>query len=210
MKKLISAAVAVAVMGGAAIFLAPKVANKVTEEVVHEEAGGEALIGGPFELVDQNGKTVRDADFRGKFMIVFFGFTHCPDVCPTNLAKLGEILEGLGDDANKIAPLFVSLDQERDTVERLKEYASAFDERIIFLTGSKEQLDKAAKEYKVYSQKVPAQGPGAGGQGSEPGYQIDHSAFIYLMDGEGKYRAHFVDEEDTGKIVAAIRGELKN
>lgn len=136
-----------------------------------------ANIGGPFQLTDQSGKRVSEASYKGGPMIVFFGFTHCPDVCPTTLFEMTEVLKRIPKD-KKVAALFVTVDPERDTPALLKEYLSSFDPRISGLTGSREEIDAALKAYRVFAKKVPQEN----GE-----YSMDHSAIIYLMDKQGRF-----------------------
>ena len=138
-------------------------------------------VGGPFRLTGQSGEVVTEANFAGKPFLVFFGFTHCPDVCPTTLFEMSETFRRLGPDADTRA-LFISVDPERDTPETLKQYLSNFDPRIVGLTGTRAQIDAVTKTYKAYAKKVPL----AGG-----GYTMDHSAVVYLMDREGRFIAPF-------------------
>ncbi len=152
-------------------------------------------IGGPFTLVNTDGKTVTDADFKGKARAMFFGFTHCPDVCPTTLADAGNWLNGLGDKAKDIDFIFVSVDPSRDTPQQMKDYLSAFDPRIIGLTGSQAEIDKAVKEFRVYARKVET------GNGE---YTMDHSAAVLLFDRNGTFAGtvDFNDPED--KAIAKL------
>ena len=136
-----------------------------------------STIGGPFTLSDQDGKTVTQDAFKGAPTVIFFGFTHCPDVCPTTLFEVTQIFKKLGDKA-KINGLFVSVDPERDTPELLKDYLSNFDPRIRGLTGTKEQLEPMFKAYRVYARKVP---------GNDGFYSMDHSAIVYLMDKQMRF-----------------------
>jgi protein SCO1/2 len=142
----------------------------------------QAAIGGPFRLTDQNGKTVTDADFKGHPSLVFFGFTNCPEVCPTALFDISEVLNKLGSDADKVNALFVTVDPERDTPEKLKDYLSSFNPRLIGLGGDPAALAAVAKAYRVYYKKVPQDGGG---------YTMDHTAIVYLMDKQGNFVAPF-------------------
>lgn len=137
-----------------------------------------AQIGGAFQLIDQNGRAVTDRDLLGKPTAIFFGFTYCPEVCPTTLAKLTRWLAALGPDADRLNVVFVSVDPERDTPKQLSLYLSSFDHRIRGLTGSPQSIDAAAHAYKVYFRKVPL---------PEGGYTMDHSAAIYLMNAQGHF-----------------------
>jgi protein SCO1/2 len=134
-------------------------------------------IGGPFTLTASNGQTVTDKDFRGEPTLVFFGYTHCPDVCPATLFEMSEVLRALGP-AKKAAALFITVDPERDTPAVMKDYLSSFDPRIVGLTGSREAVDPVLKEFRVYSRKV---------QGEGADYTMDHTALIYLMDKQGRF-----------------------
>lgn len=144
-------------------------------------SGGEqaraSAIGGPFTLTDQNGARVTEATYRGAPSIVFFGYTHCPDVCPTTLFDMSEVLKRLPAD-KRVSALFITVDPERDTPAALKEYLSSFDPRISGLSGSRPETDAALKAYRVYSKKQPQEN----GE-----YSMDHSAIIYLMDKQGRF-----------------------
>jgi protein SCO1/2 len=145
---------------------------------------GEALIGGPFTLVDGTGSTVTEKHFSGKYMLVFFGFTHCPDICPTSLLITKNALEHIGKKVENIVPVFITVDPERDTADVVGRYVKNFGPRFVGLTGTAEQIKKAADAYKVFYQKVEDKGSGLG-------YVMDHSGFLYLMGPDGKYIAHF-------------------
>ena len=164
------------------------------------QSEGTALIGGPFSLTDANGKRVTERDFRGKLMLVFFGYTHCPDVCPTELQTLSDVMEKLGGDAGKLAPIFISLDPERDTPQVLADYMKNFSPRIVALTGDEKDIASAAKAYRVYYRKAAA--------GGEENYAVDHSAFVYLMDAEGKYVTHFAFNMPLDSMLAVLRKKI--
>ncbi|MGC2198542.1 MAG: SCO family protein [Stellaceae bacterium] len=153
-------------------------------------------IGGPFQLTDQNGKTVTDADLKGKWSLVYFGYTHCPDACPTALNDIAVALSELGPKSDAVRPVFITVDPERDTPQSLKEYVTAFDAPILALTGTAEQVAKAAKEYRVYYAKHP-----------EPGgdYSMDHSSVIYVMDPEGRFTASFTHESAPEQIAERLK-----
>ena len=150
-------------------------------------------IGGPFALTDVSGKTVTDADFRGEPTLVFFGYTHCPDICPTTLSSLSQMLNGLGPD-KKAAVLFITLDPERDTPAVLKDYLSSFDPRIVGLTGSRAAIDKVEREYRVYAKKVPPEGGD---------YSMDHTAVVSLMDKNGNFVDSFNPDLEKPAEAAA-------
>ena len=158
-----------------------------------------ATVGGPFELTDQNGKPISDKDLRGKPFLVFFGFTHCPDVCPTALFEVSEILRGLGPDADRVGALFVSVDSERDTPAVLKDYLSSFDPHLRGLTGDPATVAAVAKAYRVYYKKVPLE---------EGDYTIDHTALVYLMDKQGRFVAPFNIKQPKEAAIADLRRYL--
>lgn len=141
-----------------------------------------AMIGGPFELVDQDNNAVTEKALRGRPTLIFFGFTHCPDVCPTTLFEVSEVLRALGKDADKVGAYFVSVDPERDTPRIMKDYLGSFDPHLKALSGSAAATAKIMTAYRVYAKKVPLD---AGG------YTMDHTALVYLMDREGKFVAPF-------------------
>ena len=159
-------------------------------------------IGGPFTLVNQNGKTVTDKDFRGKMMLVFFGYTYCPDVCPTSLTQIAQTLDILGKDGEKIVPVFITVDPERDRPEYLKDYVQHFHPRLVALTGTTEQIKAVAKEYRVYFSKVREKG------GGEDDYLMDHTAIVYLMGPDGKFLTHISHGTDPDAMAKRIRKYL--
>jgi cytochrome oxidase Cu insertion factor (SCO1/SenC/PrrC family) len=166
------------------------------------ERGGlpTAQIGGPFTLVDQTGRTVTDRDFRGRPMLVYFGYTYCPDVCPTGLSVMGTALDELEKDAGKVASIFVTVDPDRDTAEVMQGYVSHFHPTLTGLTGSVEQVTQAAKAYKVYFRLNPPDKDG--------GYLVDHTSIIYLMDKSGRFVRHFTHTSKPDEIAAALRKVL--
>lgn len=141
-----------------------------------------AGVGGPFALVDQNGGPVTEAALAGRPSLVFFGFTHCPDVCPTTLYQMTQVYTELGADAGKVGSFFVTVDPERDTPEQLKSYLASFDPHIVGLTGDRAALDPMLKSYRVYAKKVPTTGTD---------YTMDHTALVYLMDKGGRFVGAF-------------------
>jgi protein SCO1/2 len=158
-----------------------------------------ASIGGPFSLTDQNGSTVTDRDLKGHPFLVFFGFTHCPDVCPTALFEVSEIMRALGPDADRVRVLFVTVDPERDTPAMLKDYLSSFDPRLSALTGDPEAVAAVAKAYRVYYKKVPL---------SEGGYTMDHTAIVYLMNKDGHFVSPFNIKRSPELAAAELRKYL--
>ena len=157
-----------------------------------------AAIGGPFELTDQDGRTVTDRDFKGRPLLVFFGFTNCPDVCPTTLFEVSEILRALGPDADKVNALFVTVDPERDTPAQLKDYISSFDPHLRALTGDPAAVAAVTRAYRVYAKKVP----------QENGYTMDHTAIVYLMDKNGQFVAPFSLKRRPEDAAADLRRYL--
>ena len=155
-----------------------------------------SAIGGPFHLVDQNGKTVTDGDLKGKWSLVYFGYTHCPDACPTALNDIAIALDELGPQRGAVRPVFITVDPERDTPEVLKSYVTSFDAPILALTGSREEIAQAAKDYRVYYAKHPE----AGGD-----YSMDHSSVIYVMDPEGRFTASFTHESSPEQIAERLK-----
>ena len=167
------------------------------------ETSGKALIGGPFALTDPQGKTVTDQDFRGKHMLVFFGFTNCPDICPAELQIMAASLDDLGAKADKVAPVFITLDPARDTPEAVGAYVENFGPRFIGLSGSPQDIDKAAKAYRVaYSKFVPEGGD------ETSRYSVDHAAFVYFMGPDGKYITHFPYGIPAAKMAEILRRYL--
>ena len=157
-------------------------------------------IGGPFTLVDQNGVVRHDSDFRGKLMLVYFGYTFCPDACPTTLQTMSAALQDLGESAGEVEPLFISVDPERDTVAQMKSYATNFDPRLVALTGTPDETTAAARAYRVYFAKAKSD--------REEDYAVDHSSFIYLMGRDGRYLAHFGPDASAEQMAAAIKKYL--
>jgi protein SCO1/2 len=158
-----------------------------------------AAVGGPFQLVDQDGKTVSDADMKGRPFLVFFGYTHCPDVCPTMLFEMSQMLRALGPDAGRIGALFITVDPERDTPAVLKDYLASFDPHLRGLTGDPAAVDAALKAYRVYAKKVPLK---------DSDYTMDHTAVVYLMDKNGRFVAPFNMKRTAEAEAADVRGYL--
>ncbi len=156
-------------------------------------------IGGPFELVDQDGRTVTDATYRGKWLLIYFGYTHCPDACPTALNDMAEALAQLGPLRQKLQPLFVTVDPERDTPAVMKDYTAAFQAGIVGLTGSAAQIAQAAKAYRVYY---------ARDKGADADYAMSHSSVIYLMDPAGHFVTNFTHETTPEAMRAKLAETL--
>ena len=156
----------------------------------------QSSVGGPFSLIDQNGKPVTDADMKGRPSLVFFGFTHCPDVCPTALFDISEILRELGGDGDRMRAMFVTVDPERDTPGKLKDYLSSFDPRLIAATGDEAAIKAIEKAYRVYAKRVPL---------DSGGYTMDHTAIVYLMDKQGRFVAPFNMKRRPAEAAAELR-----
>jgi cytochrome oxidase Cu insertion factor (SCO1/SenC/PrrC family) len=162
---------------------------------------GKADVGGPFRLTDQTGKTVSDADFRGRYMLIYFGYSFCPDVCPTTLSVIAQALDKLGNDGKRIVPVFITIDPERDTPKVLTDYMKAFGANFVGLTGSAAEIKEVEKKYRVYAVKKPVDP-----NNPKRGYGMDHSSVLYLMGPDGKL-VTFYDEaipaEDLAKDLRA-------
>lgn len=157
-------------------------------------------IGGPFTLTDHNGRAVTEADYRGKFLLMFFGYTYCPDVCPTGLQVVAQVMDGLGAAADKVQPLFISVDPGRDTPAHLKEYVGLFHARLVGLTGTPEQVAAMAKSYRAFYRVAPG--------GDKDNYFVDHSAYTYLMGPDGKFITVFPAGTDAQRMGEEIRSKL--
>jgi protein SCO1 len=176
---------------GAVLIVTGRVSAPVAQQV--------AAIGGPFKLVDQNGKTVSDQDLKGRPFLVFFGFTHCPDICPTTLFEVSEVLRALGPDADRTRALFITVDPERDTPGVIKDYLSSFDTHLSGLTGDPATIAAVAKSYRVYFKKVPL---------DQGGYTMDHTAIVYLMDKDGRFVSPFSLKRTPDAAAADLRRYL--
>jgi cytochrome oxidase Cu insertion factor (SCO1/SenC/PrrC family) len=154
-------------------------------------------VGGPFALTDQNGTSRTDVDFHGKLMLVYFGFTYCPDICPTDLLQMSLALDQLGPAGEMVQPIFITVDPERDTPEHLKQYMPAFHQRFVGLTGDAIAIREAARVYRVYYKKVE--------WSDRPDYTVDHSAFIYLMGRDGEYLGFFPPGTSAARLADIIQ-----
>ena len=193
--RLAAVALLAALIGGAvALALMPGTREQIAQSL---PSTGRALVGGPFKLVDHTGKEVTDQDFRGRFMLVYFGFTYCPDICPSGLQVMSAALDKVGAKADQITPIFITVDPERDTPAQLAQYVPSFHPRLVGLTGSSEQVAAATKAYRVYAKKV--EDPK-----SSAGYTYDHSSIMYLMDRQGNYVAHFTHATPVDRIAERL------
>lgn len=158
-----------------------------------------AAIGGPFALVDHDGRRVTDADFRGRYMLIYFGYTYCPDICPLSLVRNAEALALVGPRAERVVPILITVDPERDTSEHLRDYVALFDDRLVGLTGSADEIKAAAKAYRVYYAKVTP-------EGSDPdAYLVDHSGFTYLMGPDGRFLQFFRHDLGAPEMAERLR-----
>ncbi|QRM29658.1 SCO family protein [Microvirga sp. VF16] len=165
-----------------------------------QQSAGKVPIGGPFKLTSHEGKPFTEENLKGKPFVVFFGFTHCPEVCPTTLYDLTQDMAALGKDADRLRAAFITVDPERDTPELMKTYLSSFDPRIVGLSGTEDEIAAAARAYKIYYRKVP----------TDDGYTMDHSATLFLMDSKGEFygTSNFQESEETRR--AKLRQLVKN
>jgi protein SCO1/2 len=185
-----------AFLGGLVIFL-----GVILFATGHLSSGvtGPSAIGGPFNLIDQDGKPITDQDMKGHPFLVFFGYTHCPDICPTTLFELSEVLHAMGKDADRVHALFITVDPERDTPAVMKDYLSSFDPHLRGVTGDQKSIDAAEKEYRVYAKKVPTE---------HGDYSMDHTALIYLMDKNGHFVVPFNLKRKPAEAAADLRRYL--
>ncbi len=160
---------------------------------------GRADVGGPFQLIDHTGKPVSDADFRGRYMLIYFGYSFCPDVCPTTLAVMAQALEKLGPEAGRVTPVFITIDPERDTPKVLADYMKAFGPNFVGLTGSAAAIKDAEKKYRVYAVKKPL-GKGA--------YGMDHSSVLYLMGPNGKLISFYDEAISPDALAKELRQKI--
>jgi cytochrome oxidase Cu insertion factor (SCO1/SenC/PrrC family) len=166
---------------------------------VRPASGGDAwgTIGGPFTLVDEDGKTVTDQNFRGKWLLVYFGYTYCPDVCPTSLARNAEAVDLLGDKGKQVVPMLISVDPERDTPEKLKDYVHVFHPQMAGLTGTPDQIAKVARDYRVFYMKVEQAEAGA--------YLVDHSSITYLIGPDGRFVQVFSHQASPQALADSLK-----
>ena len=168
--------------------------------VIGASTPGVVSVGGPFALTDHTGARVSDASYRGRFMLIYFGYTFCPDVCPTELQTVAGALERLGPAAARVVPLFITIDPERDTVTALRDYVTLFDDRLVGLTGSVEEIAAVARAYRVFYAKATPRDSST--------YLMDHSSFLYLMAPDGSFRALFRQGMGADELAQALRTRL--
>ena len=184
-----------AFLGGLVIFL-----GVILFTTQYQGTGvGPSAIGGPFKLIDQDGKPITDQDLKGRPFLVFFGYRHCPDICPTTLFEMSEVMRALGKDADRINALFITVDPDRDTPAGMKDYLSSFDPHLRGATGDRKAIDAVEKAYRVYAKKVP---------GKDGDYSMDHTALVYLMDKQGRFVAPFKLDRKPEAAAADLRRYL--
>ena len=166
---------------------------------------GNAKIGGAFDLFDHNGKRRTNSDFRGQFMLIYFGYSYCPDVCPTALQIMSTALQFLGKKAASIQPIFITVDPKRDTPEHLKDYVKNFYPGMVALTGTEDSIKEAAKKYRIYFSKAPQDKT----QSNSDDYLIDHSSIVFLMGRDGKYITHFNHQTNAKAMAKIISKQLR-
>ena len=159
-----------------------------------------AAIGGPFQLIDHTGQAVTEESFGDRYLLIYFGYAYCPDVCPTELLVIGQAVDALGEDGDAVQPLFITVDPARDTVEALADYVPSFHPRMAGLTGTEAQIHAAAKAYRVYYRLNEPDEDGA--------YLVDHTSYIYFMDPDGDYVTHFVFGQGPEKMAEVMRQHL--
>lgn len=196
---------AAAVIAAAALLSAcaqppPQERRADAARLMNELMSGKYPVGGPFTLSDPTGRRVALADFKGKLVLLYFGYATCPDVCPTDLATIGMALRELGAAAEAVQPVFITLDPLRDTPAVLREYATVFDPRFVALTGTEDEIRRVATDYKVFFEKVPLPGTNT--------YAIDHTAYTFLLDREGRFVILFPPGTEAGRMVEMLREQL--
>lgn len=185
-----------------ALTLAGLATTVLLRETGGAQSSGKALVGGPFTLTSQDGKKVSDTEFRGRYMLVAFGYTYCPDVCPAELQIMSSALDQLGAEADEIQPIFITIDPERDTTAVLKDYMGNFHPRFVGLTGTAEEIAAAARAYRVYYAKAKDSGT--------TDYLMDHSSIIYLMGKDGQFLKHFPYGTDAKTMADGIRDAVSS
>ncbi|MBL4612232.1 MAG: SCO family protein [Emcibacter sp.] len=189
------------VLAGIFIFVAAGYLVKTDKTTIKTaQQNNKALIGGPFSLINHHGKSVTNEDFRGKYMLIYFGYTFCPDICPTELQIMGQALDLVPKDVlADITPIFITVDPARDTVEIMAQYAPAFHPNMVGLTGSDEQVKAVKKTYRVYA------APEKQAEGADPdAYMVSHTSYTYLMDRDGEYITHFKSRTDPAEMARRL------
>jgi cytochrome oxidase Cu insertion factor (SCO1/SenC/PrrC family) len=197
-------AVVLAGAAGAYLYLRPAApggdGRADAARLMGELMSGKAPVGAPFSLSDQNGARTSLSDFRGKLVLLYFGFAYCPDVCPTDLMAMGNLIRSLGPDGDELQPVFITLDPARDTREVLRPYVASFHPRFVALSGTEEEIRRVATSYKVFFEKVQARGAST--------YVIDHTAYIFLLDREGRFVTLFPPGTPAERMAVVVREQL--
>ncbi len=205
--RTLTIAILAAFLGAMSALLAMPEARRAFVAAVSPQASGtagtsgKALVGGPFRLIEHTGREVTDKDYLGKPMLVMFGFTSCPDICPSGLQVMSAALDKLGSTSTDVSALFITLDPERDTPQKLADYVHSFHPQIRGLSGPADAVAAAVKAYRVYAKKVPD-------TGSSGGYTIDHSSFFYVMNRRGEFDTHLPHTVDPDKLAQRLRSVL--
>jgi len=195
--KLIVSVLAGLVIGAvAAVALFPEARQKLFPQA-GPQTSGKALIGGPFTLTDTTGRQVTDKNYRGRYMLVFFGFTACPDICPAGMQLISAALDKIGAKAENVTPIFISVDPERDTPQKLAGFVKNFSPRIVGLTGTRDEIAGVAKAYKVFYEKTP-------NEAAPADYGMNHTSIIYLMSPDGAYVTHFTPMTSVDAMAAKL------
>ena len=199
--RLTAAALAALVLGGGLAYVVGAPPGPSAPQSSPVASSGKALIGGPFSLIDQTGRRVTDQDFRGRYLLVYFGYTFCPDVCPAGLQVISAALDQLGPAADQITPVFITIDPARDTPAKMAEYVKSFHPRLVGLTGTPAEIAAAIKTYRVYAKMVPDE--------RRPGdYTMDHSSVVYLMGPTGELVTFSAELTKADQLAAQLRKGL--
>jgi protein SCO1/2 len=210
MKKKSYASIIAIILGLCVVFVLMRTfhSSNLSSPTIEVISGGDQQIfdknvpiGGPFHLIDHHGQPRSDVDFKGKIMLVYFGYSFCPDVCPAGLYHISQALHEMGAKAKEIQPLFITVDPERDTVQNLALYMENFHPQFLGLTGTPEAINKAVKAYRVYAQKAKP-------DGTSTDYLIDHSSIVYVMDRQGRFLTSFNHQTEPAQIKAILKSYL--
>jgi len=200
LRRLIAAGMPLAACLAGAAAQASTIPERSAAELMDALMWNREPVGGPFTLTDHTRRTRTDSDFRGKLLLIYFGYTYCPDICPTDLQAIAQAIDQLGPTGDAVQPLFITLDPERDTAEHLAEYVALFHPRLVGLTGDLEAVRKTALAFKVFHAKVPS--------ARSTDYGIDHTGFIYLVDDTGRYVGFMPPGTSANRLVQVVRQHL--
>ena len=180
--------------------------GRSSSDVTQGITSGTALIGGPFSLKDHNGKIRKNSDFKDQLLVIYFGYSYCPDICPTALSSLSKALNLLGETSNRLQPFFITVDPERDTESLLKSYVQTFHPRLLGLYGTEQEINALKKQYRIYAEKAAPEDKNAW----NPNYLIDHSSLIYVVKPDGTYLTHFSHETPPEEMAKILTNALKD